>query len=449
MSLAAVLIGLFVLTYGALAVIASRRPLLARLAYREAVRRPWQTALVIAGLTVGTALILMAQINGDSMSNTLTAATYKSWGRVDLLVTANGDFFSSDVTARLAADQSVRGSVRGVQSGVEVLGTVADLDRNLDIRTVRLIGFDPQAQAAFGSFTLSDGQSTTGTSLGLGDVLISQSLADSLQARPGDTLHVTSGQDAAPYRVAGIVRREGPGAYGSQPALFGTLDAFAPLTGTGRINVVRISAFGDGYAELENSQRIAPAIVAALHDTAGSTALAVRTAKADDVNEIVKLADAERPVTYALTIVIVLAGIALVVNLALALAEERRPRLAVMRALGLSRAGLVTASVLEGAIYALAAAVIGATPGIAAGWLIVSSAGTHVPEIQEKHATILFSVSVEAIAASIAAGALITVVTLVVASIRTTRMTIASAVRALPDPPNPRLPSGVRSASWS
>jgi putative ABC transport system permease protein len=78
--------------------------------------------------------------------------------------------------------------------------------------------------------------------------------------------------------------------------------------------------------------------------------------------------------------------------------------------------------------------------------LIVSSAGTHVPEIQEKHATILFSVSGEAIAASIAAGALITVVTLVVASIRTTRMTIASAIRALPDPPNPRLPSRVRSA---
>src|SRR5260370_1311768 len=162
--------------------------------------------------------------------------------------------------------------------------------------------------------------------------------------------------------------------------------------------------------------------------------------------EIVKVADAERPVTYALTIVIVLAGLALAVTLRLALAEERRPRLAVMRALGLSRTGLVTASVLEGAIYAVAAALIGALPGIAAGWLIVSSAGTHVPEIQEKHATILFSVSVEAIAASIAAGALITVVTLVVASIRTTRMTIASAVRALPDPPNPRLPSGVRSA---
>ncbi|HEV2028314.1 MAG TPA: FtsX-like permease family protein [Candidatus Dormibacteraeota bacterium] len=443
MSLAAALIGLFVLTYGALALIAFRRPLLARLAYREAVRRPWQTALVIAGLTVGTALILMAQINGDSMSNTLTAATYKSWGRVDLLVTANGDFFSSDVTARLATDPRLHGSVRGIQSGVEVVGSVADLDQSLDKPTVRLIGFDPQAQGPFGSFTLRDGQTTAGDDLGATGVLLSQSLAKSLQAKTGDRLKVTFGQTVADYRVAGTARSEGPGAYGSQPALFGTLDAFAPLTGTGRINVVRISALGDGAAELDNSQRIAPAVTATLHDVMPA-GLAVRTAKADDVNEIVKLADAERPVTFALGIVIVLAGTALVVSLALALAEERRPRLAILRALGLSRTGLVVASVLEGAIYALAAAALGALPGIGAGWLMVSSAATHVPEIQEKNAAIVFSVSVEAIVASIAAGALITVATLVAASIRTTRMTIASAVRALPDPPSNRVPSGLR-----
>lgn len=443
MSLAAVLIGLFLLTYGALAVIAFRRPLLARLAYREAIHRPWQTALVIAGLTVGTALILMAQINGDSMSNTLTAATYKSWGRVDLLVTANGDFFSNDIATRLAADPKVRGSVSGVQSGVEVVGSVADLDQTLDKPTVRLIGFDPKTQSAFGSFTLTDGRSTTGSDLGATGVFLSQSLANSLQARTGDQLKVTFGQVAADFQVAGIARSEGPGAYGSQPALFATLDGFAPLAGSSRINVVRISAFGDGYAELENSQRIAPAVTAALHDV-GPSSLAVRAAKADDVNEIVKLADAERPVTFALGLVIVLAGTALVVSLALALAEERRPRLAILRALGLSRTGLVIASVLEGAMYALAAAALGAVPGIGAGWLMVSSAGSHVPEIQEKNAAIVFSVSVEAIVASIAAGALITVATLVAASIRTTRMTIASAVRALPDPPSNRVPSGLR-----
>lgn len=446
MSLAAVLIGVFVLTYGMLAVIALRRPLLARLAYREAVRRPWQTALVIAGLTVGTALILMAQINGDSMSDTLTAATYKSWGRVDLLVTANGDFFNSDVTARLAADQRLSGSVTGMQSGVEVVGSIADLDRSLDQPLVRLIGFDPQTQAAFGSYTLTDGRASTGGDLGSSGVLLSKSLADSLQAKTGDRLKVRYGQSTADYWVAGVATSAGPGAYGAQPAMFGTLDAFAPLTGPNRINVVRISTPGVGTTEMENSQLVAPVATAVLPKVAEGAGLSVRTAKADDVNEIIKLADAERPVTLALSVVIVLAGIALVVNLALALAEERRPRLAVLRALGLSRSGLVIASVLEGSIYAVAAAALGALPGIAAGWLLVSTAGNHVPEIQEKNATILFSVSLIAIAASIAAGALITVATLVVASIRTSRMTIASAVRALPDPPTPCRSGGLRAA---
>ena len=47
------------------------------------------------------------------------------------------------------------------------------------------------------------------------------------------------------------------------------------------------------------------------------------------------------------------------VNLALSLAEERRPRLALLRAIGLTRTGLVTISMLEAALYSLGAAVLG------------------------------------------------------------------------------------------
>ena len=45
MDVGAVMVGLFVLVYLCLALAALRRPLLARLAFREAVRRPWQSAL--------------------------------------------------------------------------------------------------------------------------------------------------------------------------------------------------------------------------------------------------------------------------------------------------------------------------------------------------------------------------------------------------------------------
>ena len=445
MSPGIIVIALFVGTYGALAVVALRRPLLARLAYREVARRPWQSMLVVAGLTVGTSMLLMSFINSDSMTVTLTQATYQSWGRVDVLVSRNGAFFDRGVATGLADSPRLHGQLRGVQAGVELVGTVADLDRRLDNPTVRLVGFDPSTQSAFEAFTLTGGGITTGQDLPTDQVLVSKSLADSVQARTGDTLLVKANDNPpARFTVAAIARSEGPGAYGAQPAIFGTLAAMSALTGTDQINVVRISAPGDGPQEMENGKHIAPTVRAALRDITDGAGLQVRTAKADDVNEIVNLAESNRAPNLALSSIVVLAGIALVVNLALALAEERRPRLAILRAMGLSRTNLVLASVLEGAIYSIAAAAIGAIPGIAAGWLLVSQAGRWVPEIHEKNATVLLVVSVDAIVVAIASGALITLATLAVASIRTSRLPIASAVRALPDPSPPTRPSRLR-----
>src|SRR4029077_10839519 len=72
-----ILIAIFVLVYLSLGVIAWRRPLLARMAYREVVRRRWQSALVVAGLTVGTSMILMSLVNTASIGASLTRATYQ------------------------------------------------------------------------------------------------------------------------------------------------------------------------------------------------------------------------------------------------------------------------------------------------------------------------------------------------------------------------------------
>lgn len=434
-----ILVALFVLVYLALGVVAWRRPLLARLAFRDALSRPWQSVLVVAGLTVGTSMILMSFIMSDSMTTSLSLATYQSWGRVDILVSANGRFFSPSIASELANSSPLHGKLRGVQAGVELFGVVADLDRRLDNPTVRLIAFDPVSQAPFGSFRLTDGRSTNGQDVPADAVLVSQSLADSLQAGKGDTIRIaTNGFPPANFTVFGIARRDGPGDYGVQPAVFATLPAMAALTGSTQINVVRLSSFGDGRQELENSKQIAPTVATALRDVTPGLNLQVRTAKADDVNEIEKLAAQNAPINFALSSIIILAGIALVVNLALALAEERRPHLAVLRALGLTRIGLVTTTLLEGAVYSFAAAAVGAVPGIGAGWLLVSNAGRWIPEIREKGATVLLVISIQAIVLSIAIGTLVTLLTLLVASLRTTRLSIASAVRSLPDLPGAR-----------
>jgi len=86
----AIIIALALLGYVALAVLAWRRPLLVRLAVREATRRPGQSAIAVAGLMVGTAAIFCMEIGADSVVASGASGAELSWGRVDLTISDGG-----------------------------------------------------------------------------------------------------------------------------------------------------------------------------------------------------------------------------------------------------------------------------------------------------------------------------------------------------------------------
>ena len=67
----------------------------------------------------------------------------------------------------------------------------------------------------------------------------------------------------------------------------------------------------------------------------------------------------------------VLAGVLLLVNLFVMLAEERKAELGMLRAVGLRRNHLMRAFGLEGACYGLVAAILGAVAGVGVGAAIV------------------------------------------------------------------------------
>src|SRR2546423_10606728 len=90
---------LVVLAYLFLTVIAIRRPVLARVAYRQVVRRPWQTALMVAGMMFGSAAILAMATLADSIDGMLRQTMLDSWGNVDLTVTDAGRPFNADVAS--------------------------------------------------------------------------------------------------------------------------------------------------------------------------------------------------------------------------------------------------------------------------------------------------------------------------------------------------------------
>src|SRR5437879_5966879 len=451
MHLALGIIGLFVVVYAALIVLAIRRPLLARLAMREAVRRPGQSAIVVLGLMVGTVAIFSSQVMGDSFRESQTQEAFVAWGHVDMVAAEGGRFFDPAIASELAADPRLKSSLSGVQGGVELPSSVVDLDRGNAKPFVMLVGFDPATQGAFGSYVLTEGKSTLGRDLANDQVLVSASLAGALEARTGDRLRIVVGPNqAVELRVAGIAQAEGPGAYTLRPARFTPSANLRSLLGRQGINVIRLAAPGEGQAELDRAREVAPKVRAALQTLAGGASIALREAKSEDVNAKIKQAEGDRSLFGGLSLFIALAGAALVVNLGLALSEERRPRHAVLRALGLTRTGMITLSVLEGALYSLAAAALALGPGTLFGVALVrilqGGSQLYAGPVETRAGLVLYSIAPGSVALTIAIGALIVLATLFATSIRSSRMQISAAIKNLPEPAGRRKPSIWRTA---
>src|ERR1700682_4745918 len=434
--------GLLLLVYGALALIAWRRPLLARLAWREATRRPTHTTLLVAGMMFGTAAILGMQGVGDSFQRVTTDIITTAWGRTDITVSRRGEPFPADVASTLAADPRLAARAAGVQGGMVLIGSVGDLDRQLSASPVQISSFDSTSRG-FGTFALQGGGTSDGTTPGRGEPLVSSSPAARLEAQPGDRLQVDlivgGRSQQLTFRVAGIARAGAVNGLGQQPVIFVPLAVIQAAANDGSINIVRISAKGDAQQEIDNAHALAPTISRLVAAMPGGAALEGREGKAHDLATNEQQGGPTRIIFVALSLFVVLAGTALVVNLSLALAEERRPRLAVLRALGLSRTGMVAVAALEGSIYSLAAALLGVLPGLAYTYLVDSRPvpGGFGSETNSGTGTELFNIAPASVSLAICLGVRITLVTIVVASIRTSRMAISSAIRDLPDPARP------------
>src|SRR5262245_4710034 len=259
-----------VAVYAALGLIAVRYRLLARVALREAIRRPVQTILVVAGLSVGTGAILGPVVWGDSLTNSLITAASRSWGRVDITVSAGGAPITSEVAERLTADLATTSSVAGVQAGLDLMGSVSNPAQSANHPAVRLVGFDPATQEAFGAFVLEDGTRTYGEGLAPRQVILSRSLARAIHAGAGDHVSVAVDGGSVDLTVAGVARPEEGGLYGLRPALFAPLATATTFAGSGRINVVRITAAGDGPAEEAAAKEAAPVVRAKLANLTSS-----------------------------------------------------------------------------------------------------------------------------------------------------------------------------------
>jgi putative ABC transport system permease protein len=128
----------------------------------------------------------------------------------------------------------------------------------------------------------------------------------------------------------------------------------------------------------------------------------------------------------------VVAGLLLIVNIFVMMAEERKAEMGVSRAIGLQRTDLTVAFLLEGSAFAFAAAALGSLVGLALGAVMVYFFGILVP--LQAGIRVEFYFDPASVLLAFAAGAIMTFASVALAAWRISRLNVVRAVRDQREP---------------
>ena len=420
------------------AVVLAGRPLLARLAARNIRRRTSRVLIVLAGLLVGTAVISSSLVVGDTLSYIFLEDVYVRLGAIDEIVSNefNGQLisFSEANATQVAADLAVwRTPIDGLAPTLLKVMPVRNVAGNKGNQQITVMGLDASRETAFGPLTARDGSSVTTDSLNASAVYANERAAADLNATVGQQLTLfygTTNQTLVHATVAAIVRDEGTAAYEHRSILFMDLRwAQVAFNESGAVNQIRISNIGgvaDGLGVADNVTTNLRLSIAIHH-----LDLRVHSVKADGIAQAVQIGRDATELFLVMGAFGILAGILLIVNIFVMLAEERKPELGIARALGFLRKDLLATFALEGTFYAVVAAALGSLAGVGLGYVMVYFFDKLVPHGQ---VPVTFHFDPSSVLSAFVAGTALTWATILLASWRVSRLNIVRAIRDLPEP---------------
>jgi len=432
-----------------LAVLALRNRVLVKLAVRNVGRRRGRSALIVAGLMLGTTIIAAALTTGDTMNHTVVQTAVDTLGETDETVAARGA--SDDIPGALGAatgtqwlDEGTVTQVEAALSGSDLVdGVTGAIVEGVAVQapakrrnepSVVLFAADPRRMQGFSEIVGSDGQARTLGELGSGEIYLNRKAAEELAVEPGDRVLVFAGGPGVSARVRDVVRFDGAGT--ADAALLVPLDAAQELFGQpGKIRAVLVSNRGDATSGSELSDTVATR----LKPVADTLGLEVKTLKQDAIEDAEAMGATFVAFFTTFGTFSIAAGILLIFLIFVMLATERRGELGIARAIGTRRSHLTEMFTFEGAAYDLLAALVGAVLGalVAFGMVFLMSSAFGAADADEG-LQIEFAVSLRSLVIAFAIGLLLTLVIVAVSAWRVSVMTISAAIRNLPEPMQPR-----------
>src|SRR3989475_3979381 len=197
----------------------------------------------------------------------------------------------------------------------------------------------------------------------------------------------------------------------------------------GSINLIRVSNVGGVVEGAALSDRVTQDLrlsIAGRH-----LALRIQDSKASGIAQAVQIGRDATDLFLVMGAFGILAGILLIVNIFVMLAEERKQELGITRAVGFLRRDLLATFALEGTFYAILAAALGAAAGLGLGYVMVYFFDKLVPH---GDVPVTFHFDASSVITAFVAGTALTWLTILVASWRVSRLNIVRAIRDLPEP---------------
>jgi len=424
-------------------VLIARHRLAFRLAMRNVRRGRTRTVLLVAGLLVATTIISGSLVVGDTVDQLIVHYSYIGAGYVDESISApsasgGNAFFPTSVYSQTLSLTSSNPSIAGITPEILAGAAAYDPQSHVPETNLNLIGVNGNQSTALGSFVADNGTALAGPAPGA--VLVDDQAASALNATAGQTLDVF-GVSKAPLRIEAVVQDNDRGAFitaGLTPGnLFVTLATARALeNASGSINYIAVTNSGSQAAGASASAGVAQYLNTTLASVLTPYGLTVHTPLRNSLNAAQQSATSLSSLFLALGLFSIVAGAVLIVGIFVMLAEERKSEMGMLRALGLRRRELVYAFLFEGIVYSAGSALAGTALGVGVGYFLCYLAGKVLAfEIPPAVFLQSFTVTTQSLVVAYVAGFLLTLVTVVVACYRASRLNIVRAIRDIPEPP--------------
>jgi putative ABC transport system permease protein len=418
--------------------VALRRSFLRRLAFRDATRRPSETVLVIAGSLLGTALITGSFIVGDTLDSSIRASATTQLGPVDEVVVTSDPDDAASIESTISRLEDNR--IDGVLSITSASATVATPgDDPVAEPGAQLIEADFDEARSFGNDSAATGIS--GPTPGVGEVAITEDLAATLEVETGDdVVGYLYGQEID-LEVTRVLPRLGVAGYWrgfetESPNAFVAPGTFEDVIGGESSEDAappQTSVLISNRGGVEDGADYTAGVIGLIEEELGD-GFRVEPAKQDMLDEAEAAGDEFSQLFLAIGSFAIVAGVLLLVNIFVMLAEERKSQLGMLRAVGMRRSDLVRAFIIEGSLYAVVASIVGAVLGIGVGWAIVGLAAPIFSGAGDFSLNLQFAAEPASIIGGLCIGLLIALATIAFTSIRISRINIIAAIRDLQEP---------------